>query len=100
MGTERRAQAMVELAIGLFTAVLVLSAILFFSKIILKSTQNAQEARREAGGVALGAHGADESYSSSVKHASADIGSPLVRKALGRGSVKTEDRVSIPAMGL
>lgn len=100
MDTERSGQAIIELAAGLLTAVLVFSAILFFSKTILESTGNAQEARCEAGSAAMGAHGLDEAYSTSGKRTSSAIESSTVRKAIGRDSIETDESVSIPAMGL
>ncbi|MCR5414334.1 MAG: hypothetical protein K6F50_06365 [Kiritimatiellae bacterium] len=100
MATERRGQALVELAVGLLAVSLVLSGLFAFTRYIIAAMDNQRTIRAEAGVPALNAHGADGAYSSAVKSATVEVPEQAAETVFGATSVEIRDEVHLPVMGL
>ncbi|MBR1921676.1 MAG: hypothetical protein IJ829_06710 [Kiritimatiellae bacterium] len=99
MGTRvRRAQAFVEMALGLFATALVLAAVFGFSAYILRSLEMQSGLRADAGRGALNAGGGDESYSSKVDRETVEVEPLAATYLFGSERVDLRDEVHIPAM--
>ncbi len=96
----RRAQALVELAIGMFVVSLVLASLFAFTRYILASLEMQRTIRAEAGRGAFGAHGADESYSSAVRSETITVSPLAAEYVFGSRQVKIKEEVHIPLMGV
>lgn len=97
MGTDnRRGQALIELALGMFALALVFSALLAFAAYIVQSLDAQREVRAKAGVRALNAGGG-------VSHAETrDVPmDPLAEKYIfAEPSVKVEENVYFPPLGI
>ncbi len=96
MDTKKcRAQALVELAFGMFALALVLSALFAFATYVVKSLDVQREVRAEAGRSALSssANGA-----TSVKNDEATFDSLATDYVFGSESVKIKEKVYLPPL--
>ena len=98
MGTERKGQAFVELALGMFALALVASALFGFTAYILKSLEMQRDLRADAGRVALERGGGDESFSSKLSHRVVEVDPLAADYIFGKGKVNVREEVHIPDM--
>lgn len=95
-----RGQALVELAIGMVVVALVLSALFAFTRYILASLEIQRTLRADAGRSALGTHGVDETYSSSVQRDTITVSPMAADYIFGSRQVEIKEEVHIPVMGI
>lgn len=98
MVTERKGQAFMEMAIGMFALALVLSALFGFTSYILSSLEMQSELRADAGRAALGAGGGDEAYSSRIENDTVEVEPFAAEYVFGTTEVEVREEVHIPAM--
>lgn len=98
MATERKGQAFMEMAIGMFALALVLSALFGFTSYILSSLEMQSELRADAGRAALGAGGGDEAYSSRIENHTVEVEPFAAEYVFGTTEVEVREEVHIPAM--
>lgn len=96
----RRAQALVELALGLFAISLVLAGLLAFLFYIITSLDMARSARAEAGCEAMGSQGMDGDFSSAVKSGTVKVSPMAAEYIFGSQEVEVREEVHIPNMKL
>jgi len=97
MAIERRGQAMVELAVGMFALALVLAALFAFTSYLLESMKIQRTLRREAGENALNAFGSE--LSTAKGSATVTVEPFAAEYVFGAQSVKVKESVSLPNMG-
>jgi hypothetical protein len=96
MATERRGQAFVELACGMFALALVLSAVFSFIRGVAASLDRHRTLRARAGCAALVSNGG---YASASAEASVTV-EPLAADYLfGRREIRLREEVHMPATG-
>ncbi len=98
--SARRAQALVELALGLFAVSLVLAGLLAFLFYIVSSLDMARSVRAEAGRAAMGSQGMDGDYSSQVKSDAVRVSPMAAEYIFGSQEVEVREEVHIPNMKL
>ncbi len=96
--TFRRAQALVELALGLFCLALILAALFAFLHYIVSSLNMSRDVRAKAGRAALTSMGGDESYSSSSKHDTVTVSPMAAEYIFGSSRIDVKEEVHIPNM--
>jgi len=97
MATDRRGQAMIELAFGMLALALVLAALFGFTSCILDSLKMQRTLRREAGQSALTGFG---SHLTTAKDSATVAVEPFAAEYIfGRQEVKMKESVSLPNMG-
>ena len=98
--SARRAQALVELTLGLFAVSLVLAGLLAFLFYIVSSLDMARSVRTEAGRAAMGSQGMDGDYSSQVKSDTVRVSPMAAEYIFGSQEVEVREEVHIPNMKL
>lgn len=93
----RRAQALVEMALGLFALALVLSTSFAFTRIIVRSLDMQREHRVKAGRAAL-ASTLQGSYSTSSDADEVEVEPYAAEYLFGTEKARVEESVSIPPM--
>ncbi len=96
----RKGQALIELAIGLLAAALVLAGLFGFGRYIIASMDGARTMRADAGVRALNAMGGDGSYASASHVESVAIPELAGERIFGDGRAEIKEEVHIPLMGL
>ncbi len=102
MGTKfkfRRGQAMIELAIGLFALVLVVSATIGFQEYIVASLEIQRTLRARVGNSALISVGNTEAYVSAKDSDSVQVEPIAAEYIFGQEIIKMEEEIHLPAMG-
>jgi len=94
----RKAQAMVELAIGMFALVLVLSAMLAFGAYIVRSLDIGRTLRAQAGRKALAANGSGREYSTASAADEVELDSFAAAYLAGAGKLQIKETVNITNM--
>lgn len=98
MATERRGQAMIELALGMFALALVAAALFAFVDYIVSSLDQHRTLRARAGRPALNAFG-DRSYSSASGHDTVEVDELAAKCVFGQDKVEVHEEVHVPSMG-
>lgn len=103
MGTDRMpgsrtAQAVVELALGLFAISLVLAALFAFLHYIVTSMDMSRDVRAKAGRAAMTSQGSAESYSSSSMSDTVVVSPMAAEYIFGSTQLEVKEEVHIPAM--
>ena len=102
MGTRhcggRRAQALVELAIGLLAVTLVLSALLGFSRYIVAALSIQRTVRAEAGRKAMTSVGLSGSLLTASRSKTVEVSGLSADRLLGARSMTASETVRMPAM--
>ena len=103
MDTEKRfklrpAQAIIELAIGLFCITLVMVALLAFLHYIVSWLNFSRDTRAEAGRSAMTSMGGGESYSSSSKRDTVTVSPMAAEYIFGSSELEIKEEVHIPNM--
>ena len=93
---SRNAQAMVEMAFGMFALALVLSAVFGFAAYIVKSLDMHREMRCDAGTRAMGAYGEGALFSSSTREDKVLVESLAAEYIFGTDEVPIKEAVHIP----
>lgn len=94
----RRAQAMVELAVGMLALALVVAALIGFTTYILGSLEMQRSLRAEAGRSALNAPGGDDVFSSKSDRDTVEVEPLAAEYIFGETQVPVKEEVHIPAM--
>lgn len=94
----RRAQAIIELALGLFCLALVLAALFAFLNYIVSSMNMSRDVRAKAGRAALTSMGGEESYSSSSRHDTVTVSPMAAEYIFGSAQLEIKEEVHIPNM--
>lgn len=94
----RHAQALVELALGLFSISLVLAALFAFLHYIVSSMNMSRDVRAKAGRSAMTSQGSSESYSSSSKRDTVVVSPMAAEYIFGSTQLEVKEEVHIPAM--
>ena len=94
----RSAQAIIELALGLFCLSLVLAALFAFLNYIVSSMNISRDLRVKAGRSALTSMGGGESYSSSSKSDTIKVSPMAAEYIFGSSDIKIKEEVHIPNM--
>lgn len=97
-GGSRRAQALVELALGLFCISLVLAALFAFLHYIISSMDMSRDIRAKAGKAALTSMGGGESYSSSSRKDTVTVSQMAADYIFGSAQLEIKEEVHIPNM--
>ena len=100
MATERRGQALVELAIGMVVVSLVLSGLFAFTDYIITSLNEQRTMRAEAGRSALGGVGGDGSYATETRHRTIVVSPMAADYIFGSTTVEIRDEVHLPLAGI
>lgn len=95
---SRRAQALVELAIGMFAVSLVLSALFAFVHFITLAGGEQRTIRARAGKGALNGFGGEEAYSSAYGGGTIAVSALAADVIFGSSEVKVSEEVHIPVM--
>lgn len=96
----RKAQALMELAIGMLAFALVISALIAFSDYIVKGLKLHQEARSHAGVSAVNSASESISYSSYQKAENVDVDPIAAEYIFGSKKVNIKEQVYIPKAGI
>lgn len=96
----RRAQALVELALGLFAISLVLAGLFAFLFYIVSSMDMSRSVRAEAGREAMGSQGMDGDFSSQVKSGTVKVSPMAAEYIFGSQEVEVREEVHMPNMKL
>lgn len=94
----RSAQAIIELALGLFCLSLVLAALFAFLNYIVSSMNISRDLRAKAGRSALTSMGGGESYSSSSKSDTIKVSPMAAEYIFGSSDINIKEEVHIPNM--
>lgn len=95
----RPAQAIIELALGLFSITLILTALFTFISYIVSSLNMSRDIRAKAGRAAFTSMGGEGSYSISSKSDSVTVSSMAAEHLFqGKNELKIREEVKIPNM--
>ncbi len=103
MATEKKlklrsAQALVELALGMFCIALILAALFAFLHYIVSSMNMSRDVRARAGRAALVSAGWEESYSSSSQSDTVTVSPMAAEYIFGTTQLEIKEEVHIPNM--
>lgn len=98
MGTNRRGQALVELAVGMLVVSLVLAALFAFVHYITLAGGEQRTLRGKAGKGALNGFGGEEAYSSAYQHETITVSPMAADVIFGSQQVDVHEEVHIPVM--
>lgn len=96
----RQAQALVELALGLFSISLVLAALFAFLHYIVSSMNMSRDVRAKAGRSAMTSQGMDGSFSSASASDTVVISPMAAEYIFGSTSLEVKEEVHMPNMGI
>lgn len=94
----RRAQALVELAVGMLALALVLASLIGFTSVIVGSLDMQRSLRVDAGKTALNAPGGDDVFSSNKEHDTVVVEPFAAEYIFGDTRVPVKEEVHLPAM--
>lgn len=92
------AQALVELALGMFCVALILAALFAFLHYIVSSMNMSRDVRAKAGRAALVSAGWEESYSSSSESDTVTVSPMAAEYVFGTAQLEIKEEVHIPNM--
>ena len=98
MDTDRRGQALVELAVGMLVVSLVLSALFAFVHYITLAGGEQRTIRGKAGRAALNGFGGEEAYSSAYGGRTITVSPMAADVIFGTEQVEVREEVHIPMM--